>query len=62
MNILEGKETGPKRDIVLLNAGAAIYIAGKAESIKEGIEQAKNSINSGSALEKLNKLKAWTNN
>ena len=62
MQILEGKESGPKRDIVLFNAGAAIYIAGKAPSIKEGIEQAKNSITTGSALEKLNKLKAWTHN
>ncbi|MBI2139928.1 anthranilate phosphoribosyltransferase [Candidatus Woesearchaeota archaeon] len=60
LSILEGKEKGPKRDIVLLNAGAAIYIAGKASSIKEGIEKAKLSIESGKALEKLNRLKAWT--
>ncbi|MDA1196416.1 MAG: anthranilate phosphoribosyltransferase [Nanoarchaeota archaeon] len=60
-HVLDGTETGPKRDIVLLNAGAAIYCTGYASSIKEGIEKAKNSINSKSALEKLNKLKAWTN-
>ena len=61
IDILEGKEKGAKRDIVLLNAGAAIYAAGKADSIKEGIEIAKKSIDSGKALEKLNNLKSWTN-
>ncbi len=61
LSILNGKEKGPKRDIVLLNAGAAIYTAGKAKSIKEGIKIAKDSIDSGKALEKLNNLKDWTN-
>ncbi len=61
LDILSGKEKGPKRDIVLLNAGAAIYVAGKAKSIKKGIEIAENSIDSGKALEKLNNLKDWTN-
>ena len=61
LNILNRKEKGPKRDVVLLNAGAAIYTAGKAKSIQEGINLAKNSIDSGKALEKLNKLKDWTN-
>ena len=61
IDILKGKEKGPKRNIVLLNAGAAIYTADKAESIQDGIDMAKNSIDSGKALEKLNKLKDWTN-
>lgn len=61
LDILRGKEKGAKRNIVLLNAGAAIYVADKANSIKEGIEKAKDSIDSGKALEKLNKLKDWTN-
>src|SRR3989344_1021237 len=52
LNILSGKEKGPKRDVVLLNAGAAIYTAGKAKSIQEGIDLARNSIDSGKALEK----------
>lgn len=55
-NILSGKEKGAKRDIVLLNAGAAIYANGKAGSIKEGIEKARESIDSGMALKKLNEL------
>jgi len=60
MDILEKKEIGPKRDIVLLNAGAAIYTADKAASIKEGIKLAVESIDSGRALEKLELLKEYS--
>ena len=56
MEILKGSP-GPKRDIVVLNAGAAIYVADNAASLKEGVELAKNSIDSGKALEKLEFLK-----
>ncbi len=55
LNILNRRK-GPKRDVVLLNAGAAIYVSGKADSIEEGIELASKSIDSGKALEKLNML------
>ncbi len=58
--ILEG-EKGPKRDIVLLNAGAAIYIAGKAESVQEGIKMAERSIDSGRAAQVLNELVKMSN-
>ena len=61
INVLNGKEKGAKRDVVLLNAGAAIFIAGKADSIKKGIELAKESVDSGKALKKLEQLKEWTN-
>lgn len=44
--------TGPARDIVLLNSGAALYVAGKADSIAAGIELAKVAIDSGQALQK----------
>ena len=54
-HILDG-EPGPKRDIVLLNAGAAIYIAGKAQSIQEGIQMAAESIDSGKAMQVLKDL------
>ena len=47
-DILAGAK-GPKTDAVLLNAGAAIYIAGKADSIKDGIEVAREMIESGKA-------------
>ncbi len=51
-NILKG-EKGPRRDAVLLNAGAALYIAGKAESFKDGVALAAELIDSGKAYETL---------
>jgi anthranilate phosphoribosyltransferase len=51
--ILKGEEGGPRQDIVELNAGAAIYVGGKADSIVEGIAVARVSISSGSAYNKL---------
>jgi len=53
--ILKG-ERGPKRDIVALNAGAAIAAGGKAEDIAAGIAAAQQSIDSGAALDRLNRL------
>lgn len=61
MDILTGREQGAKRDIVLLNAGCAIYCTGSAASIDEGIEMARNSIDSGMALQKFEKMKEFTN-
>ena len=55
LSILKG-EKGPRRNAVLLNAGAALYIGGKAESIKDGTFLAGELIDSGKALETLNKL------
>ncbi len=52
LDILAGKKS-PKYDIVALNAGAAIYIGGKADSISEGVEYAKQLIDNGSAKKKL---------
>ncbi|WP_026496455.1 anthranilate phosphoribosyltransferase [Butyrivibrio sp. WCD3002] len=48
-----GGAKGPKRDAVLLNAGASLYIGGKADSFKEGVELATKTIDSGKALETL---------
>lgn len=53
--ILNGS-SGPKTDIVVLNAAAAIYVGGKADSIEKGILVATNSIESGAALKKLEEL------
>ena len=53
--ILNG-EKGPKRNAVLLNAGASLYIGGKAESFKDGVKLAAEIIDSGKALETLNKF------
>ena len=55
LNILKG-EKGFKRDAVLLNAGASLYIAGKADTFKDGIALAAELIDSGKALETLNKV------
>ena len=60
LDILRG-EKGPRRDIVLLNAAAAIVAGGKAEDITAGLAVAEESIDSGQALEKLEKLKAKSN-
>lgn len=54
--ILSGKETGPKRDIVLFNAAAALACAGLADHIGDGLEIARETIRDGSALEKLRLL------
>ncbi len=55
-NILSGKETGPKRNATLLNAGAALYIGGKADSIEAGIKLAAELIDSGAATKTLEKF------
>jgi len=60
MSILGG-EKGPQYDIVILNAGCAIYAADKAKSINEGITMAEESVESGEALKKLEQLKEVTN-
>lgn len=60
-DVLEGKEQGAKRDIVLLNAGAALYTIGKAATMKEGIELARQAVDSGKALEKLDEFIQYTN-
>lgn len=50
-------EKGPARDIVLLNAGAAIYVSGLANDLPAGIAQAAHSLDSGAAMNKLQQLK-----
>jgi anthranilate phosphoribosyltransferase len=54
--IVEGEETGPKRDVILANAGAAIYVAGEADSLAAGAERALGAIESGDAARKLQNL------
>ncbi|MDD5477188.1 MAG: anthranilate phosphoribosyltransferase [Candidatus Omnitrophica bacterium] len=57
--VLAGKK-GSKRDIVLLNAGCAIYAADKTETIAAGIKLAQKAIDSGAALKKLELLKEYS--
>ena len=56
LDILNGGR-GPKRDAVLMNAGASLYIGGKAGTMKDGIALAAELLDSGKALETLHKLK-----
>ena len=60
-NILSGRERGPKRGAVLMNAGAGLYLAGKAESWEKGVAMAAELIDSGKAAETLEKLIAVSN-
>jgi anthranilate phosphoribosyltransferase len=59
--ILKGEEKGAKRDIVLLNAGATLYVGGLAESIAAGVQLAAETIDSGKAYQKLEDLVACSN-
>ncbi|MEW6236304.1 MAG: anthranilate phosphoribosyltransferase [Candidatus Omnitrophota bacterium] len=59
--ILSGEEKGPCRDAVLLNAGAALVVSGKAASLKDGAALAAESIDSGRAAKVLEKLVRFTN-
>lgn len=59
--ILSGELTGPKRDVVLLNAACGLYVAGKAECIQDGIALAAELIDTGKALEKLEEFVAASN-
>ena len=52
-SILSGRETGPKRDMVLMNSGAALACAGLADTMGDGIEISREMISSGAALERL---------
>jgi len=60
LNILKG-EKGHQRDMVLMNAAAALQVADRASDFKEGIEIASESIDSGKAYYKLEELKKFTN-
>ena len=60
LSILEG-EKGPRRDAVVLNSGAALYIAGKAESMEAGVRMAEDIISSGRAKKKLEEFIACSN-
>lgn len=60
LNILRGQQ-GPRRDIVLLNAAAGLYIADKAESLAQGLVLAAEMIDSGKALQKLEEFRKESN-
>ena len=55
--VLDGRP-GPARDVVVLNAGAALFVAGQADSIRDGISQASRAIDTGTARDTLGRLAA----
>ncbi|WP_395091144.1 anthranilate phosphoribosyltransferase [Armatimonas sp.] len=57
-----GGEFGPRREIVLANAGAALYVAGATASLTEGVALATKTLDSGAALAKLEQFVAFTQN
>lgn len=59
--ILKGEERGAKRDIVLLNAGATLYVGGVAKNVEAGVKLAAETIDSGAAYEKLKELVELSN-
>ena len=61
LDIISGKELGAKRNAVCLNAGAAIYLAGKVDSIEAGVRKAEQIIDEGLALKKLEQFKEESN-
>lgn len=58
--VVEGRETGAPRTAVLVNAAAAFYVAGKADTLRDGVRAAARSIDSGAAVATLEKLVAST--
>ena len=57
--VLEG-QPGPAHNIVALNAGAALYVAGVADTLAAGVERASRAIKSGAAKHKLEEFVAFT--
>ena len=60
LSILNGQK-GPKRNAVVLNSAAALYVAGKADSIEDGVRLASEIIDSGRAKKQLEKFIEYTN-
>ncbi len=58
--ILRGSENGPKRDAILLNAAGGIAAAGHAENLREGLELARSTLDSGAASARLDELVAFS--
>lgn len=55
-----GGQSGPATDIIALNAGAALYVAGVAETLEKGVERAKSLLADGKPLERLEAYAAWS--
>jgi anthranilate phosphoribosyltransferase len=60
MDIFSGRDTGPRRDMLLLNTAATLTVAGQANSLQEGISLAAETLDSGRALSKLEEIRSKT--
>ena len=58
---MNGTDKGPKRNTVLMNAGAALYVADKAATLEEGVKMAAELIDSGKALETMERFISASN-
>lgn len=58
--ILDGTDTGPRRDIVLANAAAALYVAGLVDSLRQGVAAAREILTSGAARDRVDALRSFT--
>jgi anthranilate phosphoribosyltransferase len=58
--LLRGEASKPHEDLVLLNAGATVYLGGKAGSVKEGVTVAREALHSGAALKVVERVAAYT--
>jgi len=61
LRVLAGKDTGPRYDIVCLNAAPLLYITGKAKTLEKGLQMAREAVTSGKALAKLRDWVTWQN-
>jgi len=60
-DVLSGRDRGPRRDVVLLNAAAALHVGGLADDLQAGVALAQQSIDQGAALHTLEAMIAYTN-
>jgi anthranilate phosphoribosyltransferase len=60
LNVLSGKDHSSRKDLILVNASAILYLADVANSFKEGYEIAANSIDNGQAIKKVEELVKWS--
>ena len=58
VRLFEGGESGPRHDVVALNAGAALTVAGRVDDLRAGVELAIETIASGAAREQLERLRS----
>ncbi|MBN2719964.1 MAG: anthranilate phosphoribosyltransferase, partial [Proteobacteria bacterium] len=59
--VLAGKDSGPRSDIVCLNAAPLLYLMGKAKDLREGMDLARQAISEGKPVEKLRQWVMWQN-